>query len=430
MKALYLDCPMGLAGDMTLAALIDAGASEQTVRDAVDSLPLDGVTLEITTELKNGFRCRHVTAKAPKQHVHRGLSDCLAIVDGGSLTPEACDIAHRLFRAVAIAEAKVHGVTVEEVHFHEVGAIDSIVDIVGVAVAFADLAPSVVSCGHVPVGRGSVTIAHGVCSLPAPATAELLIGIPLAPSPVAAELTTPTGAAIVRELVDRFEPLPPMRIESIGYGSGTRSFADHPNMLRAFVGQLVQKAGTETITLLETNLDDVTGEVIGHTRSLLLAAGALDVYSIPIDMKKDRPGTCLSVLCRDADREACETILFDETGTLGIRRSVLERRTRSRHAVTVETPFGTIAGKVADRTGSGTDFTPEFESCREAAVRHGVPLRDVYRAASAAAEVEPPRVVGLGDSGHSHDHSHSRSHGGHSHDHSHDGGHSHGHDHG
>ena len=418
MRTLYLDCPMGLAGDMTLAALLDAGANEAAVRTAIDSLPLDGVGLAIERATKNGFRAVSVRVDHPPQHAHRGLSDCLAIVDAGTMSDAARQIAHRLFRAIAIAEAKVHGCDVETVHFHEVGAIDSIVDIVGVAVAFDSLAIDRVVCGRVPVGRGCVKIAHGVCPLPAPATAELLVGVPLADSPVEAELTTPTGAAIVRVLADRFDALPAMTIDRIGYGAGSRTFPHHPNLLRAFVGTLIEQPQTDLVCLLETNLDDVTGEVVGHVRGRLLEAGALDVFAIPLAMKKDRPGTCLSVLARPSDRDAMETILFDETGTLGIRHSLLTRRVRSRQPASVQTPYGAIAGKLAKRSDGRAEFTPEFESCREAAVRCGCPLRDVYRAAASATPPDwsetaaPPQ-----GHDHSHDHSHDLADGGHSHDH-------------
>ena len=413
---LYLDCAMGLAGDMTLAALVDAGADERLVLEAIDSLPLDGVAAQFETTQKNGFRSRRFLVDHPPQHVHRGLSDCLEIVAAASLSPSAQRWAEELFRAVAVAEAHVHGCSVDDVHFHEVGAIDSIVDIVGCAVAFDALHPAAVVAAPIPVGRGSVTIAHGVCPLPAQATAELLIGMPLAPSPVDAELTTPTGAAIAKVFVDRFESLPPMQIEQVGYGAGTRSFPNHPNLLRIFRGTPVEQPGRESIALLETNLDDVSGEVIGHTRRRLLEAGALDVWTTPIAMKKDRPGVLLSVLSRPADRERFERLLFDETGTLGVRTTTLDRSIRARRPAVVSTPFGEIAGKVSRRSDGEREFTPEFESCREASTKFGTPMREVYRAALAAPlpgrEEETAAVPSPGHD-HSHDHDHD-----HSHDHS------------
>ena len=425
---LYFDCAMGLAGDMVLAALLDAGADRAAVDRAVATLPLDGVELVVERTLKNGFAANRIEVRHPEQHAHRGLSDCLEVVGAATMSDGARGLVARLFRAIAEAEAGVHGTSVEEVHFHEVGAIDSIVDIVGCAVAFDSLGVDTVISGAVPVGRGSVRIAHGVCPLPAPATAALLRGVPLAHSPVEAELTTPTGAAIVAELADRFEPLPPMTIDAIGYGAGSRSFPEHPNLLRVFLGTLVAEPNRDVVDLLETNLDDTTGEIIGHTRERLLTAGALDVYTIPIDMKKDRPGTCLSVLARPGDRDALEQILFQETGTLGVRRSRLERSVLPRQPHVVETPYGRIAGKLAIRPDGQSIFTPEFESCRTIAIERGVPLREVYRAASSAATNES-RTSGTtvdappSRTGHSHDHAHDA---GHSHDHSHDGGHSHG----
>ena len=421
---LYLDCPMGLAGDMTLAALLDAGADAAAVQQAVRSIAIEGVTLAVERTSKNGFAANRIAITHPEQHVHRGLSDCLAILEAAAVPPKAASTAAAMFRAIAVAEAKVHGSPLDQVHFHEVGAIDSIVDIIGCAVALESLQVDTVRCGPVPVGRGSIRIAHGVCPLPAPATAELLVGIPLAESPVEGELTTPTGAAFVRETVDQFGPLPPMTLRRMGYGAGTRSYPHHPNLLRAMVGTLVADHDRDTVDLLETNLDDVSGEIIGHTRQRLLAAGALDVFVVPIDMKKDRPGSCLSVLCHPPQRAAMESILFDETGTLGIRRTVVDRTVRERTAATVETPYGVVSGKSTRRADGKADFTPEFDACRDLAVRHGVPVRDVYRAAQSVPSKSDSVATTAEPSSH-HDHSHDRS--GHSHDHGHD--HDHGLDH-
>ena len=423
-RALYLDCRMGVAGDMMLAALLDAGADEKAVLAAIESLPIDGLRLVSTAVLKNGFACNAVRVEAPRQHVHRGLSDCVRLIEASSASDDAKGLAKRLFTLIGESEARVHGTTVDRVHFHEVGAIDSIVDILGVAVAFDSMDVETVISAPVPVGSGTISIAHGQCPVPAPATADLLIGIPLAASPVDGELTTPTGAAIVRELVDRFEPLPAITIESIGYGAGSRTYDHHPNLLRVFCGTLPPRVDTDEVLLLETNLDDISGEIIGHCRTRLLDAGALDVFSGSIDMKKDRPGVCLSVLARPEKREALETILFEETGTLGIRRTMMARTIRRRRRAVVETPFGRVEGKIAERPDGSLEFFPEFESCRQLATAHRRPIRDIYRAANTCfapdvlqareGETAPPPNHG-DDLARSHDHSHD-----HDHDHSHD----------
>jgi uncharacterized protein (TIGR00299 family) protein len=430
----YLDCSTGISGDMTLAALIDAGVDPAILRAAVDSLGLDGVKLVTQTVIKGGFRASYVRVEHPEQHAHRHLADIEALINKArGITPPQRDLALRIFGAVAEAEARVHGMSVDRIHFHEVGAIDSIVDIVGAAVGFDVLAADQVVASRIPTGRGQVSIAHGICTVPTPGTAELLKGIPLVDVPIEAELTTPTGAAILKTVVDRFGPLPEMSIQSIGYGAGTKDFGERANLLRLFVGTADTPAESDCVMLLETNLDDVSPEIIGFAKRRLLEAGALDVFSTAIQMKKDRPGTLLSVIARPADAEKLEGILFDETATFGIRRRLFERSTRSRREHTVTTPWGPVRGKLGWRSGHSPVFTPEFEDCARLAAEAGVPLREVYRAAESACDVSKisPPAPGTGeaasrshDHGHSHDHSHD-----HTHDHSHDG-HDHSHDHG
>jgi uncharacterized protein (TIGR00299 family) protein len=303
MRIAYLDCATGISGDMMLGALLDAGVDADLVRAAIDALDLPGVALEIRSVVNGGFRATKVDVRHPKQHAHRHLSDIHEILDnaGSALTDDQRDLAASIFQAVAEAEARVHGMSVDSVHFHEVGAIDSIVDIVGAAVGFDILGADTVICSRVPTGRGHVKIDHGVCQVPTPGTAELLKGVPLVDVPLDAELTTPTGAAILRTMVDSYGPLPEMTIESIGYGAGTMEFPDRANVLRLYVGETHESPLRDTVTLLETNLDTVSGEVLGYTKQRLLAAGALDVYSTSIQMKKDRPGVVLSVLCRPED---------------------------------------------------------------------------------------------------------------------------------
>jgi uncharacterized protein (TIGR00299 family) protein len=429
----YLDCATGIAGDMTLAALIDAGVDANAIRAGIDSLGLPGVSLTVNTVQRCGFRATYVRVEHPEQHAHRGLRDIEAIiVRADKLTVKQRDTAMRMFRAVAEAEARVHGTTVDQVHFHEVGAIDSIVDIVGVAIGFDLLGVEQVVCSSVPTGRGQVKIAHGICPVPAPATAEMLKGVPLRDVPLDAELTTPTGAAIVATLVDRFGPLPELTIEVIGLGAGTKDFRDRANILRLFVGTAKEVSPyTDQVFVLETNLDDVTGEVIGYTKQKLLGAGALDVFTVPIQMKKDRPGVLLSVICQIADREKLETILFDETQTFGIRRHLVERSKREREACEVETDFGWIKGKMGWRNDDDLVFTPEFDSCAAAAGQHNITLHEVYHAAESAfaASMESAGEPHEHDDGHDDSHDHDHDHSGHDHNHSHDHSHDHGHDH-
>ena len=389
MRIAYFDCSTGISGDMTLGALIDAGVDADAIRAGIDSLDLAGVRLQTEAVVKAGFRATHVRVEHPEQHAHRHLSHIVQLIDGAdSVTSKQKELAKRIFAALGEAEATVHGSTIEKVHFHEVGAIDSIVDIVGAAIGLDRLGVDQIVCSSIPTGRGQIRIAHGICTVPAPGTAELLKGIPLRDVPVEAELTTPTGAAIVKTVVDRFGALPDMTVEAIGYGAGTRDLPDRANVLRLFVGSATTSPETDRVFLLETNLDDLSPEIVGYTKQKLLAAGALDVYSTAIQMKKDRPGVILSIISRPGDVEALESILFDETATFGIRRHVLERSKRARKPHTVATPWGPVQGKLGWRSAGQSVFTPEFEDCARIAAEQGVPLRDVYRAAESGFERE------------------------------------------
>lgn len=426
MRIAYLDCPTGISGDMTLGALIDAGVDAGAIRAAVDSLNLPGVELKIATVIKGGFKATKVDVEHPEQHAHRHLADVVKIIDAGELTDSRRQLAKAIFSAVAEAEAKVHGSSIEKVHFHEVGAIDSIIDIIGAAVGFDLLGADEIVCSPLPTGRGKIKIDHGVCAIPAPGTAELLKGIPLADVPVEGELTTPTGAAIVKVLANRFAALPAMTIEAIGYGAGTMDIPGRANLLRLFVGEAkpTDSAAWESdrVVLLETNLDDVTGEVVGYAKRKLLEAGALDVYSTAIQMKKDRPGVIVSVIAAEAEAEKLEAILFEESGTFGVRRTVIERSKRARAEHSVQTPWGEVTGKLGQRSADAAIFIPEFESCARVAEAHGVPLREIYRSALAAFDVSgvavAEEVTPKDSTPHTHDHDHD-------HDHSHDQDHDH-----
>jgi len=387
MKLAYLDCASGISGDMTLGALVDAGVELQRLDAAVCSLGLPGVRLVAREVKKHGFRATQITVEHEPEHAHRHLSHILAMIEGGDLTDPQRDLAGRIFRRLAEAEAKVHGTTVEKVHFHEVGAADSIADIVGSAVGWDLLGAERVVASPVPTGCGRVKIAHGETSIPAPATAELLGGIPLADSAVPCELTTPTGAAILAEVAHSFGPLPAMTIRRVGYGAGQRDLEGQANVLRLFVGEAVaddlrqSPDGGEEAWVVETNLDDISGEWIGYCTTRLWEAGALDVYATAIQMKKNRPGVTLSVLCRRADVEAVEAVLFGETTTLGVRRWPVRRHVLARRPHTVQTPWGPVEGKLGWPAGGEPRFAPEFESCRALAAEHRVPLRSVYEAA-------------------------------------------------
>jgi hypothetical protein len=301
------------------------------------------------------------------------------------------DLARRIFTALAEAEARVHGMAIEDVHFHEVGAADSIADIVGAAVGWDLLGVDRIVASPVPTGVGRIKIAHGECSIPAPATAELLRGVPLAKSTVEGELTTPTGAAILATLVSAFGPMPAMKIERIGYGAGHKDLAEQPNILRLLVGEVVEEAasnGAEQVGVLETNLDDTSGELVGYCISRLWDAGALDVYATAIQMKKNRPAVKLTVLCHLGDVAAMEDILFSETATLGVRHWTAARHVLRRQPHSVTTPWGPVEGKIGWLRDDLPRFAPEYESCRRVAAAHQTPLREVYEAAQKAFDAE------------------------------------------
>jgi pyridinium-3,5-bisthiocarboxylic acid mononucleotide nickel chelatase len=395
-RVAYLDCGSGISGDMTLAALVDAGVDLNDLNAAIGSLGLPGCRLRAEEVKKNGFRATQITVEHQHEHVHRHLHQILKMIDAGQLTARQKDLARRIFTRLAEAEAKVHGTTVEEVHFHEVGAADSIADIVGAAVGWDLLGVDRIVASPVPTGWGKVRIAHGECSIPAPATAELLQNIPLAESAIEGELTTPTGAAILATLVDAFGPLPAMKIERIGYGAGQKDFSQRPNILRLLVGEAAEAAhgDAEHVCVLETNLDDLSGELIGYCTTRLWEAGALDVFTTAIQMKKNRPGVMLTVLCRPADTAAIEDILFSETTTLGIRHSTVARSVLRRQPHRVTTPWGPIEGKIGWHRDGRPRFAPEFESCRRVAAEQQVPLREVYEAAQKAFD---PKGLGIGD---------------------------------
>lgn len=383
MRVAHFDCFSGISGDMTLGALIDAGVPADALRAALDSLGLP-ITLEVERVKRNGIAGTKATITAPDQEEYRFLPDVEAIIDKGALTDRQRDTARTIFRKLAAAEAAVHGMPVERVHFHEVGALDSIADIVGAAVGLDLLGVDRFTARSVPPGSGMVKCAHGLMPVPAPATAELLKGIPLATSAVKGELTTPTGAAILATVVAEFFDSPAMTVERAGWGAGTKDFLEQPNLLRLLVGTAADTSAktaeeTDTVVVLETNLDDVPAEVIGYATERLFAAGALDVFTVPVLMKKNRPGVLLTVLAEPAKAAELEAIVFRETGTFGVRRTEARRAKLRREAVTVETPWGPVGAKRGWRDGFEV-VTPEYEDCARLARERGVALREVYAA--------------------------------------------------
>ena len=384
MKIAYLDCASGISGDMTLGALVDAGVNLDDLNKAIGSLGWSNVRLVAETVKKKGFRATQITVEHEPEHKHRHLHHITAMIEGSILSPRQKELANRIFLKLAEAEAKVHNSTLEKVHFHEVGAVDSICDIVGAAVGWDLLGVGRIVASPVPTGSGFVQIAHGRCAIPAPATAELLRGVPLAESSVQCELTTPTGAAILAALVDHYGPVPAMTIERIGYGAGQKDLDEQANLLRLLFGETVDASGNEVLYVLETNLDDISGELIGHATSQLLEAGALDVYTTAIQMKKNRPGVTLSVLCDTCLVPVIEAILFRETTTLGVRRYRVQRKKLEREKHEVETPWGKVDGMLARIDATTTRFSPEYESCLKIAEANHLPLPTVYEAARRA----------------------------------------------
>jgi len=385
MKIAYFDCFNGAGGDMIVASLLDAGADVETLRRRLAALPVEGYTLSISEMSKQGFAATQfrVDLDATTEQPHRHLSHIRKIIDASDLPALVKGKALRVFTRLAEAEAKVHGTTIEKVHFHEVGAVDAIMDVVGAVLALDLLGVEQVFCSAIPVGSGTVTCQHGVMPVPAPATAELLRGVPLATTDEAGELTTPTAAAVLTTLASAFGPAPAMTLSEIGYGAGTREGHTRPNLLRVLIGETGAPCETDTVVVLETSLDDASPELIGHCLERLLAEAALDAFATPIQMKKSRPGVMLTVLCEPHRADALERILFAETTTFGVRRHGATRTKMRRRHETVTTPFGEIRMKVGEH-GEIRTASPEFEDCRAAAGRHGVPLREVLAAVNAA----------------------------------------------
>ncbi len=379
MKIAYLDCFSGISGDMFIGALIDAGLPLEELRKVLQSLPLEGYSIEVTREERNllfGARFKVKVTRDPQPH--RRFSDIRDLIRAGNLRPSVRDKSIAIFESIAVEEGKIHGCSVEEVHFHEVGAIDSIVDIVGSVLGMEYLGIGTACASSLPLGSGFVETAHGRIPLPAPATVALLRGIPVHDSGLKEELVTPTGAALVKGLVHSFGPLPPIVVEKVGYGVGSRNLADRPNLLRILIGQEQGGAHEETVVILEANLDDTNPEWLGFLMERLFEAGALDVVFSPGYMKKNRPAVLVHVMGKPHQKDQLMDLLFSESTTLGVRFHCTQRRILERSSVEMDSPWGRMKVKKVFRPDGSFHLLPEFEECRRIAKEKGVPMKDVY----------------------------------------------------
>jgi uncharacterized protein (TIGR00299 family) protein len=381
MKLAYFDCFSGISGDMTLGALVDAGCDAGRLCAELHGLQVPGWELSTEKVWKNGMAATAVRVKTEDQSRHRSLSAIEEILAKSRLAPHVRERAIAIFRTLGHAEAAVHDVPVEKIHFHEVGAVDAIVDIVGSCIGFEALGIEKFACSPLNVGGGTAKMAHGELPVPAPATARLLIDKPTYSNGVQRELVTPTGAAIVATLCESFGPQPAMRVAAIGYGAGAADLPGQPNVMRLMVGEASETGATagfaEEIAVIEANLDDMNPQIYGYFLEQALVAGALDVFTAPVQMKKNRPGVLLTVLCRPQDTEALTALIFAETTTFGVRTHRAQRRILPRESVTVATSYGSVRVKVARVEGRVVQATPEYEDCRQHATEKHVPLQTV-----------------------------------------------------
>ncbi|HEY0407155.1 MAG TPA: nickel pincer cofactor biosynthesis protein LarC [Pyrinomonadaceae bacterium] len=392
MKTLYFDCFAGASGDMILAALVGVGVDASRLREQLSLLDVAGYEIEFSVVNRSGLSATRADVRTAHEHAHRHLGDILKIIYDSRLSDGVKQRAALIFSRLAEAEARVHNEPIEKIHFHEVGALDAIIDVVGACIGFELLGVERFVCSPLHVGSGTVKMEHGLFPVPPPAVAELLKDAPIYSTEIAGELVTPTGAAIIKTVCETFGPLPLMTIERVGYGAGGREYENFPNALRVMLGETEEEVGAfvndkggafgsdERLLVLETNIDDMSPQVFGFVMERALESGALDCYLTPVQMKKNRPGVLLSVLCRPSEREALTELLFTETTTLGVRCHEVERRALEREMLRVETPFGVIDVKVASLNGRVINRMPEYEQCREAARRAGVALRVVEAA--------------------------------------------------
>jgi pyridinium-3,5-bisthiocarboxylic acid mononucleotide nickel chelatase len=388
----YFDCFSGISGDMVLGALVDAGADLGAIEAELRKLSLEGWSISAEKVQRGQIFATHVNVATSEGHHHRGLSVILGRIEKAQLAPRAAERARRIFTRLAESEAKVHNQPIEKVHFHEVGAVDSIVDIVGACVGFELLGIDEFACSPLDLGAGQVKTAHGLLPVPAPATADLLRGAPVYTSGIQKELVTPTGAAIATTLSTSYAKIPEMTLNAVGYGAGSADFPEKANVMRLLIGERESGAAAENvhgesdapITVIETNVDDMSPQIYGYFVERALAAGALDVFSTAVQMKKNRPGLLVTILSEPANVTRLTELLFGETTTIGVRMYEARRRTLAREFLSVETGHGPVRMKISRLNGSVLNATPEYDDCQRIAAEKGIPLKDVLAAATFA----------------------------------------------
>jgi uncharacterized protein (TIGR00299 family) protein len=386
MKTLYFDSCAGASGDMILGALVGAGVEPRALIDQLQLLGVSGWQIDFERVDRSGISATYARVQTAHEHAHRHLGDILKIIYDSRLNARVKERAAQIFSRLAEAEARVHNQPVEKIHFHEVGALDAIIDVCGAAIGFELLGVDRFICSPLRVGYGMAEMAHGRFPIPPPAVAELLKGKPIFAGDIEGEFVTPTGAAIIISVCERFEAMPPMEIKATGYGAGSRNPKGFPNALRVMVGE-TEDAGEvfdEHLLMVETNIDDMSPQLFGHVMDRAFELGALDCYLTQTQMKKNRPGILISILCRPSDRETFLQMLFAETTTIGARSYEVTRRALARETIRVQTQFGEIDVKVAHTDNGTVNAMPEFEQCRAAAQEAGVALREVQEAARAA----------------------------------------------
>jgi len=380
MKIAYLDCFSGVSGDMFVGSLLDAGLSAESIEEIIAGLKIDGFTISSAKEARNHIFGTKFSV-ALNNDVHqpsRHLKDIKGILGSSDLVPQIVETCILVFEKLAAVEAAIHHINPDEIHFHEVGAVDSIIDVVASVAGIHLLGIEKLFVSRIPVGSGMIESAHGIIPVPSPATVALLKGVPIYESGQDVEMVTPTGAALLTSLATSFGTMPPMTIERVGYGVGARTLSDRPNLLRIMIGSDAEPGRLDTVVLLESNLDDMSPELLGYLMDRLFEAGALDVSFCPIQMKKNRPGIRLQVIGRPQDKDRLVGMVFRESTSLGIRISYSQREVLERNEVTVSSPWGKIKlTQVTDRE-KGSVLVPEYEECRRIAGQHNLPLRDVY----------------------------------------------------
>ncbi|KPJ63035.1 MAG: hypothetical protein AMS15_01915 [Planctomycetes bacterium DG_23] len=379
MRIVYFDCFSGVSGDMVLGALLDAGLSFTFLKKELCRLPVKGYSISKRKVTRSGFAGTKFTVRLEKKESpRRGLKDILEIIQASRLSDSIKANARRIFQNLARAEARAHNTPLKEVHFHEVGAVDALIDVLGACIGLEALEIDQIISSPVAVGRGFVNCAHGRLPVPAPATALLLQGTPTIQSEEEAELSTPTGVAIITTLASSFGTLPQMCIEKIGYGAGERENKLMPNLLRVFIGQKESPAETDQMLVMETNIDDMSPEIFGYLYERLFDAGAVEVFTTPIGMKKGRPGIMLSVILPLESKTKMERILFEETTTFGVRYYPVRRSKLTRSRISIKTEIGEVRVKIGKRSGRIVSASPEYEDCRKLAGKNKLPLKEVY----------------------------------------------------